>query len=82
MSSANVCKVGMFFERPGAPKIYNRNTAVWSEYEYARRDRFGPHAYYPLVSADVDVKYITEKSVKERTESLSSLHISKVRRII
>lgn len=72
----------MFFERPGAPKIYNRNTSVWSEYEYARRDRYGPHPYTPLVTSSIDVKYISEKTVKERLEGLSSLHISKVRRLI
>lgn len=72
----------MFFERPGAPKIYNRNTSIWSEYEYARRDRYGAHPYTPLVSGRVDVKYIEEKSVSERLQGLSSLHISKVRRLI
>lgn len=82
MASANVCKVSMFFERPGAPKIYNRNTSIWSEYEYARRDRYGAHPYTPLVSGRVDVKYIEEKSVSERLQGLSSLHISKVRRLI
>lgn len=81
MSSPSVCLVGMHFARPGAPKVYNRNAAIWSEYEVARSEKYGCK-YSSISSGLIDVKYIDEKPVSERLKGLSSLHISKVRRII
>lgn len=83
MASQNVCMVGMHFERPGAPRIYSRNTSVWSEYEIARKDHYQDYRVsMSSVPGAVDVKYIPEKPLNERLLGLSSLHISKVRRII
>jgi len=81
MTSANVCMVGMHFSRPGAPKVYNRNTSIWSEYELARSEQYSV-TRSSISSGLIDVKYIDEKPVAERLKGLSSLHISKVRRIL
>lgn len=83
MASRNVCLVGMHFERPGAPRVYSRNTSVWSEYELARKERYSSISTTKTSSlGEVEVKYIPEKPLRERLAGLSSLHISKVRRII
>jgi len=82
MASKNVCMVGMHFERPGAPRVYSRNTSVWSEYEMAKREKFSVRTEKSSLIGEVDVKYIPEKPMSERLLGLSSLHISKVRRII
>lgn len=84
MASPNVCIVGMHFGRPGAPRVYSRNTTVWSEYELARKDKYfdpsSPSHLTPI--GEVEVMYIPEKPLNERLKGLSALHISKVRRII
>lgn len=84
MASPNVCIVGMHFGRPGAPRVYAKNTSVWSEYEMARKDKYfspsSPSCCTPM--GEVEVPYIPEKPLNERLLGLSSLHISKVRRII
>lgn len=82
MSSPAVCLVGMHFERPGAPKVYNRNSSIWSEYEVARKERYGSVSHSSISSGLIDVKYIDEKPMNERLKGLSALHISKVRRIL
>lgn len=81
MSSQSVCLVGMHFERPGAPKVYSRNTSIWSEYEVARAEKYGSR-HSSLSSGLIDVKYIDEKPMNERLKGLSALHISRVRGII
>jgi len=73
--------VGMHFSRPAAPKIYSRNTAIWSEYELARKEIYSV-SRSSISSGLIDVKYIDEKPVAERLKGLSALHISKVRRIL
>lgn len=80
--SSSVCLVGMHFERPGAPKVYNRNASIWSEYEVARAEKYGSSKHSSISSGLIDVKYIEEKPMNERLKGLSALHISKVRRII
>jgi len=91
MTSYNTCMVGMHFNRPYAPKIYSRNTSVWSEYEYARRAKYG---YSGIATSNysgtstyywrygISVPMIDEKPLNERLPGLSSLVISKVRRIL
>lgn len=80
--SNSVCLVGMHFERPGAPKVYSRNSSIWSEYEVARKEKYGSVSRSSISSGLIDVKYIDEKPMNERLKGLSALHISKVRRII
>lgn len=72
----------MHFERPGAPKVYSRNSSIWSEYEVARKEKYGSVSRSSISSGLIDVKYIDEKPMNERLKGLSALHISKVRRII
>lgn len=79
---SSVCLVGMHFERPGAPKVYSRNSSIWSEYEVARKEKYGSVSRSSISSGLIDVKYIDEKPMNERLKGLSALHISKVRRII
>lgn len=82
MASSNVCMVGMHFHRPGAPRVYSRNTSIWSEYELARKETYHIKVEKKSTMSEVDVKYIPEKPLNERLKGLSSLHISKVRRLI
>ena len=84
MAFPNVCMVSMHFERPGAPKVYSRSTSVWSEYELARKEKYfcPSSSSYSTPMDEVEVLYIPEKPLNQRLLGLSSLHISKVRRII
>jgi len=82
MTSYNTCMVGMHFNRPYAPKIYSRNTSVWSEYEYARRAKYGYSGIATSNYSGISVPMIDEKPLNERLPGLSSLVISKVRRIL